>query len=209
MIPINPETGPLRTNAAWVELLSLGNQSVIQELREFVLRGVFFGLRGKINKDCAEDFAQEAMIKILKALPTFRGDCLFTTWALSIAMRVAFSELRRARWKDISWSSFREEPSATEPASHAESPDAVFHRTELFRLLRRSIDAVLSDRQRTLIQAELDGIPQSVLCDHLGINRNALYKLGHDARLKLKAALINAGISEVDVRLILDTKSNH
>ena len=60
------------------------------------------GLSGKADASTVEDFAQEAVLKVLAGMNTFRGDGRFTTWALSIGMRVAFSEMRKARWKDVS-----------------------------------------------------------------------------------------------------------
>ncbi len=36
----------------------------------------------------AEDFAQEALVKILESLDTFRSESRFTTWAQKIAVRI-------------------------------------------------------------------------------------------------------------------------
>jgi RNA polymerase sigma-70 factor (ECF subfamily) len=49
-----------------------------------------------------EDFAQDALLRITGRLHSFRGESRFLTWALAVAVRVAVSELRRARWRDIS-----------------------------------------------------------------------------------------------------------
>ena len=46
-----------------------------------------------------------------------------------------------------------------------------------------------------MIVAELQGIPTIEIAEHLGTNQNALYKLGHDARRKLRAALNDAGFT--------------
>jgi RNA polymerase sigma-70 factor, ECF subfamily len=198
-----------RTNEEWIEQLSSGDALAIQELRDFLKRGLLAGLRRKIGDEHAEDFAQEGVLKVLSGLTSYRGDSLFTTWALVIGMRVAFSELRRARWKDISLDQLTEKHSFSEPPVKDESPGAAMDLADLYQCLRRLIDSVLSERQRSLIQAELDGVPQAVICDRLGTNRNALYKLGHDARLKLKSALLANGISEDDVRTLLAAASNH
>ena len=69
--------------------------------------------------------------------------------------------------------------------------------------LRRLIETSLTDRQRVAILAELEGVPQVVIAEQLGMNRNALYKLGHDARMKLKQGLLDAGISAEEVRSAL------
>ena len=68
--------------------------------------------------------------------------------------------------------------------------------------MRHVIDTDLSERQRFLLVAELHGVPQAELCDRLGLSRNALYKLGHDARQKLKRGLLASGVTEDDVRQV-------
>ena len=47
-------------------------------------------------------------------------------------------------------------------------------------------------------------MPQEEIARQLGIGRNALYKLGHDARKRLKARLIAAGVTDEDVRAAFD-----
>lgn len=59
---------------------------------------------------------------------------------------------------------------------------------------------VLTPRQRAVIEAELAGVDRDELAARLGTNRNALYKLAHDARAKLRAALLGAGFSLAEVR---------
>src|SRR5262245_10538804 len=51
---------------------------------------------------------------------------------------------------------------------------------------------------------ELRGMPQEEIARQLGIGRNALYKLGHDARKRLKARLAAAGVTDEDVRSAFD-----
>jgi RNA polymerase sigma-70 factor, ECF subfamily len=41
----------------------------------------------------------------------------------------------------------------------------------------------------------LQGVPLDILAEQLGTNRNALYKLLHDARRKLRAHLEDEGLS--------------
>lgn len=158
-------------------------------------------MSGKVDACTVEDFAQKAVVKVLSALASFRGEGKFLTWALAIGMRVALTELRKARWKDVSFDALSDDGRAMmEPGVQ----DADFAQAEekhaLLSTLRRLIETTLTERQRTVITAELVGEPQVVIAERLGINRNALYKLSHDARMKLKAGLLDAGISAEDVR---------
>ena len=47
--------------------------------------------------DEAADIAQDVWIQIFRALPTFRGDAQFSTWAHRIAVNRTLNALRRAR----------------------------------------------------------------------------------------------------------------
>src|SRR4029078_13119167 len=57
----------------------------------------------------------------------------------------------------------------------------------------------LPPRQRqVLVASVLEGVPIDVLAERLGSNRNALYKLLHDARRRLRAHASDAGLPEVN-----------
>ena len=49
------------------------------------------------DADDAADIAQEVWIQIFRALPTFRGDAQFSTWAHRIAVNRTLNALRRTR----------------------------------------------------------------------------------------------------------------
>lgn len=143
----------------------------------------------------AEDMTQESIIRISQSLDHFRGESRFTTWAISIAMRVTYSELRRAKYRDVSLESLQDE--GFEASSRNEEEAGISEdRRQVFAVLNEVIAEELTDRQRTVLQSELEGIPQAALCEKLGINRNALYKLGHDSRKKLQQRLKLRGYTD-------------
>jgi RNA polymerase sigma-70 factor (ECF subfamily) len=49
------------------------------------------------DPDTADDIAQEVWIQIFRALPTYRGDSRFTTWAHRIAVNRTLNALRSTR----------------------------------------------------------------------------------------------------------------
>ena len=49
------------------------------------------------DHDVAEDIAQEVWIQIFRALPTYRGESQFATWAHRIAVNRTLNALRRTR----------------------------------------------------------------------------------------------------------------
>jgi len=94
-----------RTNEEWLADLRGPNQDqAIEDLRDILIRGLSYSLSTRTRGDIdvlVEDFAQDALIKILDNLDTFRGESKLTTWAQKIAIRVAYTELRRKRWQDV------------------------------------------------------------------------------------------------------------
>ena len=58
--------------------------------------------RAGVGDGLLEDVVQDALVRILERLPQFEGRSRFLTWAMSVAIRVAMSELRRRKWKDVS-----------------------------------------------------------------------------------------------------------
>ena len=66
--------------------------------------------------------------------------------------------------------------------------------------LRRMVDENLTDRQREAVVAVLlEGMPISEVAKRMGTNQNALYKLLHDVRRKLKREMKAAGLSPQEV----------
>src|SRR5258705_12778947 len=99
-----------RSNEEWVTDLSASAATrdlAIEDLRQRLQRGIYYYLsreRSDLSdlaaeeiSQMAEDFAQDATLRILSNLQSFRGDSRFTTWATKVAARVAISEMRRAR----------------------------------------------------------------------------------------------------------------
>ena len=193
-------TGEIDWSAA---LRATDNAAAVSELRTVVLGGLRAALsgRGDVDEAHLEDFAQDALVKILAKLGEFQGRSKFTTWAHSIAINVAFTELRRKRWRDVSLDQFIEDGKHfAETVDESALPDVDGERDQLYGVLRKAIAEKLSDKQRAIIAAALEGQPFDQTVDLLGTNRNAAYKLLHDARHALKTALIAEGISEETIR---------
>ena len=142
-----------------------------------------------------EDVAQESLLKVLDRLDTFAGRGRFVSWALAIAVRVALTMIRKQRWQGVSLDRFKEGSSgpAIDVADQSPGPERASLRSELLAAMHRVIDEQLTDKQWLALTAELNGMPQDEIARQLGSDRNAVYKLTHDARRKLRAGLESAG----------------
>ncbi len=87
-----------------------------------------------------------------------------------------------------------------DPQLLASAPaDAETQRQSLFLLLQRLIDEALTERQRLAVRGMLEGLPVEEIADRLNSNRNAIYKLIHDARMRLKEGFQAAGVSADEI----------
>jgi RNA polymerase sigma-70 factor (ECF subfamily) len=195
-----------RTNEDWLSSLRSEElrDSAISDLRSIIIDGLSYALSSWLEqKDprfspLAEEVAQETILRVLDKLDTFEGRSQFTTWVHTIAVRLALSELRHAKWKEYSLDQMleNEDPSDQpyEIPDDSTSIESSVEQDEMMRLISQSMEEVLSEKQRmALVAVSVNGIPMEVVAHRMGTNRNALYKLLHDARLKLKNHLESQG----------------
>jgi RNA polymerase sigma-70 factor (ECF subfamily) len=194
----------------WQRRLAPGSpdrESALRELRLIMLKGVRAGLfrRPGTDDDFLEDVVQSAMIRVLDHLDRFEGRSAFTTWAIAIALRVGFTELRRKHWNNVSLDELREKGAfpGSDVASGSD-PHETAARHILITLLHRLIRKELSPHQRDMLLAEFNGMPHDEIAAQMGLTRNAVYKLGHDARRALRRALEAAGYGIEEVRNVLE-----
>jgi len=147
--------------------------------------------------ELAQDAAGDAAVSVLRRLDDFRGESSFRTWAYKFALLEASVKVRRRAWRD------REvtlEPEHWESLAHAgPGPDDDAESAALLEAVRDGIRTALTPRQRqVLVSAVLEGVPIDVLAERLGSNRNALYKVLHDARRRLRDHVAAAGFPEAN-----------
>jgi RNA polymerase sigma-70 factor, ECF subfamily len=185
---------------SWVDELALPpgrRDAAVARLHEHLLRTARFELarrraalagvpRAEID-DLAMQAADDALVAVLRKLPTFRGASRFTTWAAKFAILEAAVKARRRTWQDReivldpdAWERFGGDTSAAQAVEQAEQLAAI----------RDGIRTALTPHQREiLVAAVLNEVPIDVLAERLGSTRGAVYKTLHDARRNLRAHL--------------------
>lgn len=192
----------------WVKRLTAGADGYdrsVAELRDYLLRGVARGLANRYGGQVPiEDIVQESLLKILQNLDSYAGRSQFTTWATAIAIRVGISKLRRHYYREISLDQVLRDGDFRIDLADPARPDAAneSERRQLLQLLETQIREALTDRQRLAIRGVLAGLPIEEIASRLGSNRNAIYKLVHDARTRLRGALEDHGVRAEDIQAI-------
>jgi len=198
-----------RTNEEWLSQLSASGtaqETAIADLRDLLLRAALYffsrnlddfqGLQRDEILQRAEDCAQEALVAVLNHLPDFRGDSKFTTWAYKFAINMSMMASRREGWKSVSLDQFDsfEYPyfgDWTMPnKSEGAGPEQFTIQAEIQKTIQEVIESDLTEKQRrVLLLMVFHDVPMDEVVRHLDTNRNAVYKLLHDARRKLKRGL--------------------
>lgn len=202
-----------RTNKEW--LSDLGNngaarEAALTDLREVVQHGLPYALSRWLSPDdplftpLVEEVTQETLLRVLDQLDTFEGRSMFTTWVHKIAVRIALTELRRKRWQDASLDEMVDNEDNPAPprlmADKQPNPEETAERTDMLARVRRILDQELTPKQRqALVLLSIQDMPLEEAAKRMKTNRNALYKLLHDARLRLKRRLLSEGLTPQEV----------
>jgi len=174
----------------------------LSDLRAILLRGLRRSLSGYsvVDESFLEDAIQDSVLKIMGGLSKFTGRSRFITWAMSITIHVAMSELRRHRWRDVSLDQTADDGFVFDRAvDESPRPDEAAQRQAILDALHRTIQTDLTDKQRTALVAELRGMTLEEIARQMDSSRNALYKLIHDARMRLKEGLEAVGYEREDI----------
>ena len=192
----------------WVAQLTSTELSVRDsaagDLQAFLVRGLKSAfLKKGVDEAFCEDIAQDATIRVLQQIDQFEGRSQLTTWAMTIAIRLAINEFRRKKFRDVSLEGMSGEDSLRIDISAPDhSPETGVARKALLKMLVRLIGE-LSDKQRLATEALLNGMPVEIIAEKTGSNRNAVYKLIHDARRSLKKGFEQAGYDWQDIHSAL------
>ncbi|MCW9708786.1 RNA polymerase sigma factor [Fodinibius salsisoli] len=181
------------------------DEQAVTKLRQNLVKGLKPALYKYVDFELdqfVEDVAQDALLKILDNIDTFRGESKFMTWAMKIAVREGLTELRRKKYDDSYIEDFkypgnagRNELSSLTFATDVPAPDEATHEQLVLKKVIDIINNELTDKQRHAIRSlMIEGHSISVVAKQMNTNRNALYKLVHDARLKIKNQLELEGI---------------
>jgi RNA polymerase sigma-70 factor (ECF subfamily) len=204
-----------RTNTEWKDDLKRTSphfEEAVRDLRELIMKGLGSGLSGRRDArgSFLEDVAQETVLRIVDRIDSFEGKSRFSTWALKVGVRVALTELRHRRWKDVSLDEILARGGFDMPLLAGKSkylgPEARTIQKELMATLTEVIDKELTENQRkALVAIRFHGMPLSEVAERMGTNRNALYKLLYDARLAVKRAIIKQGLTPTEVLEVFQT----
>lgn len=149
------------------------------------------------NRSDAEDLAQDALIRALKALPKFRGDSKLSTWVYTITVNTWKNRVRaeksRGFWKTISFGAFGNEDD-DEPVYEPKGNDAPLD-TELEKegtaaVVQKALLQLDADDRAIVVLREIEERSYGEIGEVLGLAEGTVKSRLFRARAKLKTLLV-------------------
>ena len=125
-----------------------GNPALFETLFRKYQTPIFHLVCRMVNGEDAYDLTQEVFYRALRALPSFKGDCKFSTWLYTIAKNTCLNHVREdKRRNEYEEYSLDEEIAPGEQRGTRELPDPEADVTRIVetRELQRVVDKVLQE----------------------------------------------------------------
>jgi RNA polymerase sigma-70 factor (ECF subfamily) len=148
------------------------------------------------NRSDAEDLAQDALIRALKALAKFRGDSKLSTWVYTITVNTWKNRVRaeksRGFWKTISFGAFGnqddDEP-VYEPKGNDAPLDTELEKEGTAAVVQKALLQLDADDRAIVVLREIEERSYGEIGEVLGLAEGTVKSRLFRARAKLKILL--------------------
>lgn len=180
-----------------IEQVRDGDRAALGQLLEMHQNRLYsIALRMVSNRDDAAEVTQDAMLKIVQHIDTFRSEAQITTWMTRIVMNQAITRLRRRKLRDhASLDSTRTTHPDSDQASslrkvledHREpGPEQRVQEGEMIDQLLAAIDRLDTDFRAVLVLRDLEEMDYQQIADTLEIKVGTVKSRLFRARLALR-----------------------
>lgn len=141
------------------------------------------------NREDALDCTQEAMLRIYRAMSSFKGQSSFATWVYRITMNTCLDELRRRKVRtsasldqllDSGWS----------PSDEEDTPERHSIASEQRRILEQAIAGLPEDMRAAIVLRDVQGFSYEEIAKMLEANVGTIKSRISRGREKLREVLM-------------------
>ena len=131
-----------------------------------------------------DDLVQETYLRLMKAVPAFRGESQFRTFLYRVCSNVALMHLR---W----WRRRREEITDEVPEEFApgEDPERAAQSAQASRLVHKALEQLSAKKRIVFVYHELCGMGPEEIAQAVGTSYNTVRSRLHHARLEFTSAM--------------------
>ena len=166
-----------------------GDVQVFEELMQSHESRIYaIALRMMGNREDAQDCAQEAMVRIYRAMGSFKGQSALATWIYRITMNTCLDELRRRKARKVTsldslvdngWS----------PTDTGDTPEEHGLRVEKQNALNQAIQSLPDDMRAAIILRDVKGYSYDEIASILDANVGTIKSRISRGREKLREIL--------------------
>ena len=167
----------------------IAQSHIVQKYERMVYN---LGLKLLGNQEEAECILQETFLKVLEALPEFKGNSQLSTWIYRIATNQALMRLRKRKKEYATFTSENEE-GVTDYSNLVDSfettpLDDLLH-SELRQKMTSAIELLPPKYKSVFVLKDIEGLALKEISEILGISLPAVKSNLHRARLFLREKL--------------------
>ena len=144
------------------------------------------------DREASSDCAQEAMIRVWRALEGYRGDCAFESWVYRIAANCCMDWLRKKK-RDRSVSIEPMKDQGFDPADTSPGTEAQVIAKDERRRLREAIALLPEDQREALVLTQLERVSYEEAARMLDISEGTVKSRVNRAKARLKEILTPEG----------------
>jgi RNA polymerase sigma-70 factor (ECF subfamily) len=180
-----------------VALAREGREAGYRELIRRYERPVFSLIYRMVRDQAlAEDLAQDAFVKALNALASYRAEYKFSSWIFKIANNVAIDQLRRRELDTLSLDGAPDartaedvEATALQAVDRGETPLAELESRELGRLIEQAIARLRPEYRACILLRHVEGRSYEEIAEALDLPLGTVKTYIHRARHELREYL--------------------
>ncbi|WP_416143547.1 RNA polymerase sigma factor [Prosthecochloris sp. SCSIO W1102] len=164
--------------------------TIVAEHQDMVLNTCY---RFVLNREDAEDIAQEVFLEAYRSLGSFRQESKLSTWIYRIAVTKSLDHLRKKKRKKR-FSSLKRvigvnDPVEELPISSQESPAEVLTESEKTQVLQHALDTLPENQKTAFLLSKYDGYSNQEIAEVLHTTVSAVESLVHRAKKNLQKKL--------------------
>jgi RNA polymerase sigma-70 factor (ECF subfamily) len=161
--------------------------SAEQVCRDYAPRVYSMARRMVRSEADAEDVTQDVLMQVVRKLPSFRGEAALPTWLHRITVNTALSHRRKHAVREAHRA--RTQPDQLHQHEGGVGPEEQLLGHETRHLIDRALASLPPAARNVLVLADVEGLPNAVIGERLGLSLPAVKSRLHRARLLMRDAL--------------------
>lgn len=146
-----------------------------------------------LNREDAEDVAQDVFCEVFQSIRSFKGQCRLSTWIYRIAINRSLDYLRKVKrqkrggnMRRVEWEDSRDE---LDFVTDGKQPDTIFDEQERLMVMRRAMQELPRKQQIAFVLRHVDGFSQKEIAAVLDMSEGAVESLISRAKAGLRKRL--------------------